>query len=550
MSSQNDTEEGAVGRGPVRRLRPEHYTLASLLLLLVACLRVASTYPVFSETADEPMHISAGMQILEEQRYAMQLENPPLPRVAFGMLPHLAGLEYQPDGSIADRAHRILFSGGRYVRNLGLARAGNLIFFIIAALAVWGWAHVEAGKLTGLLAMLLFTTQPALLGHGGLATHDVPALAGVAASLFAFILFLRRPGLIRMAGLGVAFGFAILCKFSSIGYVPLACAAILAVRLANEPATWKRTVWRMAIYVPVALLVAGVVIWAGYGFTVGTIGSVAGLNLDAGDTVTSLLAPLWNSMPLPAPRFFAGVAGLAQINRSGFLAYACGMTSYDGWWWYFPLAIALKTTIPFLLLIVAAIACRKTPLEGLARDGAAASAAILLPAMLGHLNLGIRYVLPIFAPLTIVAAASASALLLRRWRVWQAAGALLISAHLVSSIAAHPHYMAYFNAIAGRDPSYYLVDSNLDWGQDALLFVQTCHRENIRPIAIAVFTSTDLRRLGIPRDTTLLSDLPVQGWVAISDTVYRMGRANGSWDWLKHRRYRRIGRSIRVYRID
>lgn len=121
------------------------FTAAALLFLAIGCARVIATYGVFSETADEPMHISAGVQILAEHRYGMQIENPPLPRVAFALLPHLAGLEYQGHGTIAERAHRILFTGDRYVRNLGLARAGNLLFFVIAALSTWMWTRIEAG---------------------------------------------------------------------------------------------------------------------------------------------------------------------------------------------------------------------------------------------------------------------------------------------------------------------------------------------------------------------------------------------------------------------
>ncbi len=526
------------------------YTAAALVFLTIGCVRVITTHGVFSETADEPMHITAGMQVLAEHRYGMQLENPPLPRAAFALLPHLVGVEYQGHGTIAERAHRIFFTDDRYERNLALARAGNLLFFIIAALATWMWARIEAGDLAGVIAMLLFTSHPVILGHAGLATHDVPALAGVAASLLAFTWLLEKPSAARAVAFGAAFGFSILCKFSCIGYVPVACAAIYGVRALKEAGLRRVYAIRLAALLTLAAAAALLLVWAGYGFTTGTIASAAPLNLDAGDTVTRLLAPIWNSMTLPAPRLFAGVAGLAQINRSGFLSYACGKTSYDGWWWYFPLALALKSTIAFLILLALALLARGTATERAARVSAAAAIAMLAPAMLGHLNLGIRYILPIYAPLTLLAASAVTAMISGGKRFRRGAAAVIVGAHLVASAAAHPDYMAYFNAIAGRDPSYYLVDSNLDWGQDILRLARVARELKIATVGVSLMGPADLDRLGFPRHYDLHPSVPTHGWAAISEHSYRLGRVEGGWRWLRGRPYRRIGKSIRLYRVD
>ena len=45
---------------------------------------------------------------------------------------------------------------------------------------------------------------------------------------------------------------------------------------------------------------------------------------------------------------------------------------------------------------------------------------------------------------------------------------LLLAAYLVSFIAATPGYLSYFNFVAGgsEGDGRYLLDSNLDWGQD------------------------------------------------------------------------------------
>ena len=44
----------------------------------------------------------------------------------------------------------------------------------------------------------------------------------------------------------------------------------------------------------------------------------------------------------------------------------------------------------------------------------------------------------------------------------------ILSALFVTTLAIHPHYLSYFNALAGGPEDGYnvLIDSNVDWGQD------------------------------------------------------------------------------------
>ena len=48
------------------------------------------------------------------------------------------------------------------------------------------------------------------------------------------------------------------------------------------------------------------------------------------------------------------------------------------------------------------------------------------------------------------------------------AGAAVLVAFGIASLALHPHYLAYFNALAGGPQNGWrvAVDSNIDWGQD------------------------------------------------------------------------------------
>src|SRR5205085_4054111 len=86
--------------------------------------------------------------------------------------------------------------------------------------------------------------------------------------------------------------------------------------------------------------------------------------LDAGDrlwfenTYASegvLRAAVALSHALPTD-FVMGVFWQLWHNQIGHPAGLLGMYSRTGWWYYFPVAFALKTTLPFLLLSLASLA--------------------------------------------------------------------------------------------------------------------------------------------------------------------------------------------------
>src|SRR5688500_10481482 len=82
---------------PAETWLASHADLVSLLLIALAVVRIVSTLTVFSATSDEPLHVTAGIQLVQTGEYAWQLENPPLPRLVFGWLLHLGGGKFDPN---------------------------------------------------------------------------------------------------------------------------------------------------------------------------------------------------------------------------------------------------------------------------------------------------------------------------------------------------------------------------------------------------------------------------------------------------------------------
>ena len=477
--------------------------------MIIAAIRIASTYTTFSETADEPVHLNAGIELLTLHQYDFHLVDPPIPRIAFAI------------GAVAEGARQVSFAeldrrfrtGSSYRHMLAMTRAGNLPFFALAAWATWAFTRRRAGNIAAMFATFFFTTQPVILGYFGLATHDGAAVAGVAVAMLACARWIDAPSPVSTIVLGLAYGFAVACKFSCIAYVPAVCAVMFA-----------RNVWsagggvrlRHIAGVPLILATAALVVAAAYGFVL-------------------------------VPRFFDGVREIIATNRGGYLAYLFGEVRTRGWWWYFPATVGLKTTLPFLLVVAAGTVVARSRL--VFRECATAGAVMVIMVMPTTMDLGIRYVLPALVPLTIAAGVALDALISQRVRWVRGAAAVLVAWHLFASVRAHPDYFPYFNELAQPDPSLYLIDSNLDWGQDVLRLSEAARGLGIQRIGTALFSISDLKAM-LPQPYGCNEFAPVDGWVAVSDHIYRMNQAtDGGWRWLRGRPYRRIGKSIRLYSI-
>jgi hypothetical protein len=254
---------------------------------------------------------------------------------------------------------------------------------------------------------------------------------------------------------------------------------------------------------------------------------------------------------------------------AGHTGYLMGQIRDTGWLAYYPLAVALKTP-PLTLLLVTlglAVAVVAGPRRWLAQLplwiylGAYVSATLL-----SSVSTGYRFLLPVL-PFGFMLAAG----LFRdgipwlhrpalRWASW----ALLVLSGLLTATGLHPHYLTYFNRLAGGPANghRYLVDSNVDWGQSFKALAGYLDERGIEQVWLSYYTYTDpalyaIRYQPIAPAPGAPPVLPSR--FAPTPGVYVIGATNlqgvmvvdpDMYDWFRHRQpLGRPGTALFVYQV-
>ena len=540
------------------------YSILSLSIVLIAALAIVSTYRLFSQTYDEPAHIAAGMQWLARGRFTYEAQHPPLARVLAAAGPYLAGERGAAEFNQYDEGLRILGSGAHYRRTLALARLGELPFFLLLCISVGVWGKRLYGDAGAVLSVLFVATNPNLLAHAGLATIDMAPTAMMVVSLYAYARWVERFRVRDALFLGLALGISAVTKFSVIAFLGLSILGAEVLRVWWAKRSQQTASEGVKTFAPgqaaLALGVAAVAVWATYRFDVGRVDQT------------------W-PFAVPAPQFFLGLEEFVGHGVTGTLlgyppsaqaAYLLGRTSNAGWWFYYPVALAVKTPLPLMVLSIVGIAAtvigmrrqREQPRTPADRTFEAllpvlGMAAILAIAMRVDVDIGVRLVLPIYPLMALLATAGTLPLwnmrtnLRTRRNVGRVVVGGLIASAVVIPIAAYPDYLAYFNPLAGPSPDHVLVDSNLDWGQDLYRLKAASDSIGIDTLNLGYFGSADPIAVGLRNARPLRAYTPTKGWVAVSRTWLAGESVGNALAWLKaYRPVERVGPSLLLYHIE
>lgn len=557
--TNSEVAQGIAGTGASGFFsRPIVWALCLTLLLAVGIGRIAGTYHVFNHTIDEPSHLACGIEWWESGVYRIETKHTPLARISIAFLPYLAGVRQVGHPRDWTETYPILSADGHYWRNLTLARIGVLPYFAITTLVVFFWTKRLYGAPAGLLGAAIFTFLPTMLAHSSVATTDVPFTAMFCWAMYAFTLWLKKPDVKTAALFGVSSGLALCAKFSAVAFVPVCAAAILLMYALAGKRDW-RVIFRTLM---VVVLCAFTVTWAIYRFSHAPMNQVTTLPDRAAARVfgpssgmTSLVRQITSKVPVPAPEIPDGIRYLREQNREGSRAYLFGQIKEGGFWYFFIAALAVKTPLAVLLLgafgsVVVMLRYLRDRTDWESPAPLACTIMILIVTMPSRIDTGVRYVLPVFIFLSMLAALGLATLWQERRypAIARTVAVLLVAWLAISSARSHPDYLAYFNEFGGKDPSRLLVVGDLDWGQDLTRLAAYLRERQINHISIAYEGFYDPDALGLPDTVKLKCGAVPSGWVAIA--VRRVRRSPECWPWLpQNQRVAVVGKTMWIYHV-
>ena len=450
-------------------------------LILLQMILVAIIVHGESLTFDEGDHIFAGYMMWHSGDYGLNPEHPPLVKLV-ATLPLLQEKLWVPplqqrwfkseayrDGrDFMERndgpRHRLLF---RMRLAAGVFAVGLLVMVLLMGSTLFD-------EFAGLLALLLVVFEPNVLANSDLVTTDMGVACFFLATIYCFYRYARQPSVIRLLLTGLAAGLALSSKHSGILLAPMLLGLTVVEVACAERGQRKRMAGTLLGGIAAIVIVAVVILWTFYGFRYAA--RPAGLAMNP--TLSEYAAPLtginswvighianWRLLP---ESYLMGMTDIHYAAQQ-YPIFLLGHDYAHGVWWYFPVALSIKTTLGLIgLVVLAGIALisrrlrQRRELSYLVVPGVI----YLGVAILSGMNIGTRHVLFLY-PLAALLAAAGLVALARHSRRWIWIGGGLIVFHVISAIAIFPAEMAYGNEAWGgaANTHKYLSDSSVDWAQ-------------------------------------------------------------------------------------
>ena len=512
-------------------LSPAVTRLSYLGLLLVFTLLAIDSIQLKSQTFDEGNHLVRGLYPLAGRGFVLNWPHPPLANLLQALPVHFTQQPFVPEAvdplkPFPHSAALLWSSGNDGVAMIRQARYVTVLFGLCLGMLLYRWAAELHGRQGALFTLFLFALSPNVLAHSRLVTTDLPHAFGIVLFLYALWKLLCRPSPRQLLLTGLALGVAAAIKHTAILWAILSFAVLIGMQISGR--LELRAALGTAVgsgndsllaRLRVVLLACGgisiaafIVIWASYGFSLGSLNGDRGL--------------------IPAAAYFRGLLQLFLTVQDGRQFYLEGQFSSNGWWYYFPLAILYKTPLPTMILTVGGLLILLTHKVKLARGTApmvVIALLFLLTAMVSGLNLGLRHILPLYPLLFLLLGGLLNTPI--QPLVIKLVLIINILWYALSTIYTHPDHLAYFNELTHPDSRHHhFVDANLDWGQDLPALANLANDRQFDLVQLGYFGTAEpaaygIRYLPLPSflaqspSVSPLAQVKCQGLIAVSATL-------------------------------
>ena len=501
---------------------------------------------VQSPNIDELAHLPSGVSHWTFGRFDLYRVNPPLVRMV-AALPILLTDAVQDWSNYQDSPYSRaeFFVGKSFVRNnqfntfryFAIARLACIPFSILGCFVAYRWALELYGRNSAVIALSLYAFCPNMLAWGASITPDAAATSTGLLAVWTFWRWLKAPAWSSSLATGGALGIAVLAKSTWVFLFPIYTAVWVVIHLRdrNTQPIQRRPLRQLVV----SLLTGLYLLNLGYGFE-GSFTRLGDFKFvskalsgeerpPSGANRFSSSVP--GSLPVPFPSNFVRGLDVQKFDfEQGKWSYLMGEQKKGGWWYYYVVAFLIKNPLGFLVILLAAFAtaCGRRGRPRWAELLVLAPALflfVLVSSQTGF-NRYYRYILPC-VPFLFVFASRVVA----NTSFKSPGGVLALFCTLaivVESMWVFPHSMSFFNVAAGGPlggPEY-LLDGNIDWGQDLLELKRWYDAHpDARPFHAAYFSEWDIApsiaRMNcqeIPKHEDLTQPPPdlAPGWYAVS----------------------------------
>ncbi|MBU1128605.1 MAG: glycosyltransferase family 39 protein [Candidatus Omnitrophica bacterium] len=495
---------------------------AAVLCVLVAIFIVLTitSAMVKSPTSDEVAHhIPAGYVFLTKGDIAYATDSPVLARYLAGFPLLFMDIELPAERSFWARPDRAKFSR-EFMYELNRPLAGKMVLYARMNMILLGaaggvflffWMRKHYGPGAALLSAFFFFMSPNIMAHARLATTDIASTVFIMCSVLSYWDLIVAPSRGRAAAAGIFFGLALMSKYSALLLLPVYSLAMLWA--AFRPANRKKDVFLGFL---LFLIIAIVVLWAGNGFELKPFladvlragekelifrNMIRSVFPFVGDASLARITDMLYTAPVPLSSYILGALGVLKHGAGGAATFFMGKWSARGHPLYYALAFLIKTPVAIILSFfigMFTIVKGKRPEREFKMYLLFVIVMFFVVASSANLQLGLRYVLPVY-PLMFIISAFGVKLFFDKTRLFRLGAAAIILWMLAAQLFIWPDYLSYFNELCGG-PSKgyrYLRDSNLDWGQDLPALKSFMAANNIDSVKLDYFGEADPAYYGI-----------------------------------------------------
>ncbi|MEK6808357.1 MAG: glycosyltransferase family 39 protein, partial [Nanoarchaeota archaeon] len=451
--------------------------VAGLLIFLFLELFVIAQKK--SITVDEISHLASGYSKLKTGDFRLNIEATPLieminslplliinPALPLNHQSWLLAKENEFQGQYHWEFGEEFFynSGNNPDTILFYARIPIMLISVALGLLIFILTKELFGLRAGLFSLLLYILNPTILAHSSIATIDIGTGFFIFLALYIYRKFFNDITIKNILIAGITLGLALLSKFTSIFLIPvyilLAFSYIIKKRTSNSSLTTSLLSKNSIIFLFLIFII----------FIIGVI------TVALGYFVTGF------------PKYIDGLKYVSYHTDAGHPAYLSGERSKTGWWYYYLFAFIIKEPTSLLLLILFSIIFfGKLRHENLINEYFLLFPIFLLLiiSFFTKINIGIRHLIPIY-PFIFVFVGRAVNLRVKKQKILAMFLGVLCVWYALSSISIYPDSLAYFNELVGgpKNGPKYLLDSNIDWGQDLKGLKDYLDKNNIEEIRL------------------------------------------------------------------